>query len=229
MPSLPSDHRSLAQLNLSGNLLCGITFTYGKGTYTAEGINAIADALRVNGALTSLDLRWNKLGAEGGTAIAEALKVNGALTSLNLDGFVLPIKQLKGTERVDKLDLSGKYEKLGAASAIVIAKCIEVNGALTSLNLACCGIGNEGAKAIADALRVNGALTSLNLNRNRVGAEGAAAIGEALKVNGALTSLDLSHNLRYNLGVKASLREIATRAFNEASVKRSTPLRLYLS
>ena len=30
----------------------------------------------------------NKIGAEGGKAIAEALKVNGALTQLNLEGEV---------------------------------------------------------------------------------------------------------------------------------------------
>jgi hypothetical protein len=41
------------QLDLSNNQLCGLTRD-GKGTYTAEGITAIADALRVNGALTQV-------------------------------------------------------------------------------------------------------------------------------------------------------------------------------
>jgi hypothetical protein len=48
---------SLTSLNLSENQLCG-TWTDWKGdqlgTYTAEGITAIADALRVNGALTEV-------------------------------------------------------------------------------------------------------------------------------------------------------------------------------
>ena len=38
----------VSQLDLSNNQLCG------RGTYTAEGITAIADALRVNGALTEV-------------------------------------------------------------------------------------------------------------------------------------------------------------------------------
>jgi hypothetical protein len=41
------------QLDLSGNELCGLD-NDGDGTYTAEGITAIADALRVNGGLTKI-------------------------------------------------------------------------------------------------------------------------------------------------------------------------------
>ena len=43
---------------------------------------AIADALKVNGALTTLDLDYNEIGDHGATAIADALKVNGVLTTL---------------------------------------------------------------------------------------------------------------------------------------------------
>jgi hypothetical protein len=43
------------QLDLSGNELCGLSYyNDGDGTYTAEGITAIADALRVNGGLTKI-------------------------------------------------------------------------------------------------------------------------------------------------------------------------------
>jgi hypothetical protein len=42
------------QLDLSNNQLCG-TIGLGHGTYTAEGITAIADALRVNGTLTNIE------------------------------------------------------------------------------------------------------------------------------------------------------------------------------
>jgi hypothetical protein len=85
---------ALTSLDLSGNQLCGLDL-YGRGTYTAEGITAIADALRVNGGLTSLDLSSNQLcgldyykrgtyTAEGITAIADALRVNGGLTSIDV-------------------------------------------------------------------------------------------------------------------------------------------------
>ena len=42
-----------AQVNLSMNALCGIDI-YGKGTYTSDGIKAIADALRVSASLTQV-------------------------------------------------------------------------------------------------------------------------------------------------------------------------------
>ena len=50
--SLISVNGGLTSLDLSNNALCGVTY-YGS-TYTAEGITAIADALRVNGALTEV-------------------------------------------------------------------------------------------------------------------------------------------------------------------------------
>ena len=43
----------LTSLDLSSNQLCGLD-RYGRGTYTAEWITAIADALRVNGVLTKI-------------------------------------------------------------------------------------------------------------------------------------------------------------------------------
>jgi hypothetical protein len=43
----------LTSLDLSGNQLCGLDLN-GRGTYTAEGITAIAEALRVNGGLTKM-------------------------------------------------------------------------------------------------------------------------------------------------------------------------------
>ena len=43
----------LLQLDLSKNQLCGLNWE-GKGTYTAEGIRALADAVAVNASLTQV-------------------------------------------------------------------------------------------------------------------------------------------------------------------------------
>ena len=51
--SLISVNGSLTSLDLSKNQLCGLDFL-GRGTFTIQGITAIADALRVNGALTKM-------------------------------------------------------------------------------------------------------------------------------------------------------------------------------
>ena len=50
--SLIGVNGSLTSLDLSSNQLCGLGFL---GTFTTEGITAIADALRVNGSLTKIE------------------------------------------------------------------------------------------------------------------------------------------------------------------------------
>jgi len=96
----------VSQLDLSNNQLCG------RGTYTAEGITAIADALRVNGGLTKMSLANNKLGEEGTKAICEALEQN---------------KTLK------EFDLSGYNNIGGEAGAKHVADMLGVNGGLTKI------------------------------------------------------------------------------------------------
>ena len=57
---------------------------YGNGIGD-DGAKAIAEALKVNPVLTSLDLYGNfSIGDDGARAIAEALKVNPVLTKLDL-------------------------------------------------------------------------------------------------------------------------------------------------
>ena len=82
-----------SQINLSDNQLCGLNWK-GEGTYTVEGIAAIADALKVTASLTSLDLGGNALcgigesgrgrgtySSEGIKAIADALRVCASVTT----------------------------------------------------------------------------------------------------------------------------------------------------
>ena len=139
---------------------------------------------------------------------------------MNLDGFALPVKELKGTDPVEMLDLSGK--NLGVASAVVIASLIGVNGGLTSLNLSdnqLCGLDNrgrgtytaEGITAIADALRVNGALTALNLSSNHLEDEGVRAVCKAIQSNKEtkLASLNMVFNSIGPVGAKSVAAMVA--------------------
>ena len=99
------------QLDLSSNQLCGIN-AYGQGIYTAKGITAIAEALKVTGSLTSLELQWNEIGDKGAAAIAKGLSNNGSLTELNI-----------------------AVNHLGPEGAKAIAKGLSNNGSLTKLDL----------------------------------------------------------------------------------------------
>ena len=109
-------------------------------------------------ALTSLDLRFNDIGAEGAKAIADALSWGRAgLTSLNLED-----------------------NNIGAEGAKTIANALQSGKAvLSSLNLAdnaLCGIDAygqgtydaSGIQALASALAGNAVLTALDLSNNKL-------------------------------------------------------------
>jgi hypothetical protein len=144
------------------------------GTYNAEGVTAIADALRVNGALTSINLSNNVLcgvdnrgqgtyTAEGITAIAEALRVNGTLTELSIYG-----------------------NHIGDEGVGAICEAIQSNKEtkLASLNMGFNSIGQVGAKSAAALDAVTGTLTVANLLRNQLDAESAKMLAEVAKQKG---------------------------------------------
>ena len=51
--------------------------------FKAEGVIALADAIKNNGALTSLNLSRNRLGPEGAKHVAEAIKANVSALRFN--------------------------------------------------------------------------------------------------------------------------------------------------
>ena len=67
---------ALLQLDLSSNQLCGLNWK-GEGTYTAEGIKALTDAVSVSASLTSLNLSSNNLG-DGETEYVKVNTVQGS-------------------------------------------------------------------------------------------------------------------------------------------------------
>ncbi|KAH3731903.1 Protein NLRC3 [Pelomyxa schiedti] len=107
--------------------------------------------------------------------------------------------------------------EIGSAEATSIARALESDKSLVSLNLSCVfplcslsilvswftlqikrhsdhGIGSEGAISIARALKSNKSLVSLNISCNTIGSEGAISIVRALESNKSLVSLNISHN-----------------------------------
>ncbi|CAE7643758.1 NLRC3 [Symbiodinium necroappetens] len=142
---------------------------------------AIAEALKTNSTLTSINLEGNRIDEDGGKAIGEALKSNSTLASINL-GFC----------------------NIGEG-AQAICEALKTNSTLTSINLERNHIGNEGGKAIGKALKTNSTLTSINLESNFIGGEGGKAIAEALRSNSTLTRIELAYNRIGNKGGKAWL------------------------
>ena len=110
------------QLDISENELCGLNWE-GKGTYTAEGITAVADALRVNGSVTVTDMRYNKLDTESATMLANVAKEKG----ISLCG-ITP----EQTE-ADFTPSKNSYNRMGPADAILLTADLAVRGSLTEV------------------------------------------------------------------------------------------------
>ena len=121
-----------------------------------DGARAIANALRVNSTLQTLDLFSNDIGADGTRAIAELLRVNTTLQSLDLG------RNCMGDDEVR-----------------AIAEALRVNSKLQVLDLYGNNIGDDGALAIAEALRVNTTLQKLDLRNNYVGYDVERALRES--------------------------------------------------
>jgi ankyrin repeat protein len=224
----------------NAELLSGLLLVRGEGCHElnlsgqnlrTSGSNALAKALKVNGALTSINLSYNQLcgiwtddygdeqgtyTAKGITAIAHAMRVNGGLTSLDLSNNALCGVNVFG---------GMQYGTYTAEGITAIADALRVNGGLTVIDLSgnqLCGIWSdwegqygtytaEGITAIADALRVNGGLTALDLSCNDLKDEGVSAVCEAIQSNNEtkLASLNMRANCIGPVGAKSVASMVA--------------------
>eukprot|EP00668_Euglena_longa_P003465 GGOE01004054.1.p1 GENE.GGOE01004054.1~~GGOE01004054.1.p1 ORF type:complete len:321 (+),score=49.37 GGOE01004054.1:185-1147(+) len=144
----------------------------------AEGTQAMAEMLRVNSTLQTLELPLDGILVRGAAALATSLKVNHSLL---------------------RLDLAGN--SIGDVGAQVLAEALEVNPTLQHLALASNNIGDVGIRAFSEALKVNSAITYLDLSLNPIGPVGGRSFAETLRMNTTLKSLSLRGN---KIGVAAN-------------------------
>nr|XP_058957825.1 NLR family CARD domain-containing protein 3-like [Pocillopora verrucosa] len=176
------------------------------------GVAALAECLKCNKLLTTLDLSYNEIGDDGAAALGECLKYNKSLTTLHLsdneignDGAAALGECLKSNKSLTTLDLS--FNKIGDNGAAALVECLKDNKSLTTLYFSDNKIGDDGAAALGECLKYNKSLTTLYLSFNKIGDDSAAALGEYLKYKKSLTTLDLSHNEIGDDGAAAALGE----------------------
>ena len=164
----------------------------------AEEANSLAQVLRVNTSLSSLDLDDNSIGDKGANSLAHALGVNTCLSlnlssnSIGADGACSLAQALMVNTSLSSLGLHSN--SIGADGANSFAHALRLNTSLSSLNLSSNSISVEGASSLAQALRINTSLSSLDLAWNGIGGEGANSLAQALRINTSLSSLDLTWN-----------------------------------
>ena len=112
------------QLDISHTQLCGRLDSDDDGY--VEGITAIADALRVNGTLTCVDVRGNDIEGDGAAQLSAAVLGNLKIEMFN----EIPVKEMRA-DSFTELDMEGKG--IGVEGVMVVAGLIPVMGGLTEV------------------------------------------------------------------------------------------------
>ena len=197
-------HSCLRSLSVNHNAIAGEAAAHLASVAVAESSlvrfgGLPIDRLRSND-VEEIDLKDENLGIPEATLLCHLLRSGAArsLRTLNLDGFPVPISDLKGMRPYvqsgapEVIDLQGC--KLGLASFVVVGHLLSSNTVLQSLILDDNPLGAEGAEKIADGLRVNQSLTLLSLCNSNLGVQGAMKIAKALQSNTSLATLRLGDN-----------------------------------
>ena len=102
----------ISQVDLSHNQLCGLARS-GRGTYTAEGIIAIANALKVTPSITHVDVRYNNIAGDGASQLSAAVLGNEKIEVFNK----VPIKEMRA-DSFTELNLS--HKEIGVEGGLVV-------------------------------------------------------------------------------------------------------------
>ncbi|KAH7338228.1 hypothetical protein B0J17DRAFT_661550 [Rhizoctonia solani] len=136
------------------------------------GVSYIAQVLKRNRTLKTLNLSDNRIEVQGLVQLAEALKYNSTLTSLDLSNNSCSSPSLEGIH--------------------VLRNALTINTTLHHLSLSSTGLTSQGAIAIAEFIPDFPALQHLDLTSNSLDVAGVLALSVGLKVNYEMRCLDLS-------------------------------------
>eukprot|EP00947_MAST-08B_sp_MAST-8B-sp1_P001827 g1827.t1 len=147
------------------------------------GARVLAEALKVNRTVTSLDLGDNYIFPRGLGALSHALYENDTLTALDLSGCMLVGQTTSRYGHADHGGVSALSEFLRYAYN---------PNSLTALNLRNTGLRQRDVLELARGLDANRALTGLNLRDNRIGAAGMLNLLRSVREHETLAALNIS-------------------------------------
>jgi Ran GTPase-activating protein (RanGAP) involved in mRNA processing and transport len=187
--------------------LSGTEVTLGGQRLGTAGAKMLLPALKINTALTKLDLCGSRMTPAAAAEMARTLAKCPHLQVVNIRGCEIPVLLAR---TATSLDLACK--KAGSdyhtEDAIILAQFITTNSVLTRLDIQGHCIRADGATALSHALSSNSILVSLNLANNHIRTAGAIAISEALQASSCLQSLVLSGNKMGIEGARALIGAI---------------------
>eukprot|EP00121_Abeoforma_whisleri_P007341 Awhi_evm1s6701 len=170
----------------------------GSNCITEKGISYLCEALKRNTRLKTLDLSGNDLNDAAGFAIANLLKHNKSITTLNLnDSQIGSVGMLDISESLASSNTTLTTLSLGGnLHGSQMAQALANNRTLTFINLSNTNLLDSGATLISQALQFNTkvALNMMSLSGNRLGNNGAKEVANFLLVNKSLSYLGLRQN-----------------------------------
>jgi hypothetical protein len=156
-----------------------------KSPCKAEGIIAIANAIKDMEAISSVNLLKNAIPVEQAQELLKIMQSKEKLTTLC--GL---------SKEETKLDFSNQEPgDLGAGDVVLIANDISDMRALTSLDISKSYLYAEGTKLLAEALKSNQIMTAFNISSNFVtegGMSGVVALADAIPDMGAISQFTFS-------------------------------------
>lgn len=165
-----------------------------------ESTITLAEGLKNNGTLVSLDLGSNRVCSGGACAIFKALQSNSTLTHLMLnnngiEGSADCMKALAGmlsrNSSLKKLNLESNLLGLGGNTSLLI-EGLRGNRCITHLDVGGNELQSEQLAAMIECIMQNNTMLTLNISYNNLHGEGAMALAQLLKKNHSLRHLDVS-------------------------------------
>ncbi|CAF1568788.1 unnamed protein product [Adineta ricciae] len=166
---------------------------------TDQGVQIIADALKNNLTVESLNLDGNQISDYGARYLANVLLNNDTLTELSFKdnpgricefvGAVIDIKQDKGSSFLIFNEIG-----LNDQDIYYLSQALLANTKVRTVSLTDNRIGDQGAQHLANVIESHPTIQSLLLTNNRIGQKGAESLINALRLSSTLTTLRLDGN-----------------------------------
>jgi len=177
------------------------TLSLAYASISDDGVAETAKFVRDNPFVKYLDLRGNNIQAKGAISLANGIKLNRSLRSLNLkwnsigrdpSGVSALCDALKSNLTIGHVDLrNNRINNIGAKH---IAEMLKANTAVTHLDLSWNDLGVDGGIALLDGLKRNQTLIDCQLSGSKVGEEALHEVAFLLRRNRAAAAYKASPN-----------------------------------
>lgn len=143
-----------------------------KGNELRHGVTYVAQVLKRNRTLKTLNLSENKIDSHGLTAIAEALKYNSTLETLDMS--------------------HNPCCGPGVEGVLALRSALMLSHSLKRIFLNSTELASEGAIALAEFLPESRSVLHLDLTNNHIDISGVLALSVSIKLNSTIRCLDLN-------------------------------------